>query len=144
MKILSPTSASRFLLGLAAVAAMTACSASTSHLTDITTSADKSMSPASSAFAKTDTIYAQGGVANVASKVTITWHVIAEKAEGVAPNTPIPAFDKTLDIPSDASPTLTMSPPTAGWPAGTYKIELDMSIDGVQKDQKTAEFTIGS
>jgi hypothetical protein len=133
---------SRILLGLTALAAMTACSVSTAHLTDITMGTDKPVTTPTTTFAKTDTIYAKTDVANTPSKVTVQFHVIAEKVTGVAPNSPIPALDESVDLASDGTATMTMTPSANGWPSGTYKIEADMMVDGAQKDQKTAEFTV--
>jgi hypothetical protein len=132
----------RALICLASLAMMTACSVSTSHLTDIKLSNDKDLSTPTTTFAKTDTVYAQAGAANLASPVTLQWHLIAEKVAGQAPNSVIPGLDKSFDLPSDGTSTYNLSPPTAGFPAGTYKLEVDMMVDGAQKDQKTAEFTV--
>ena len=142
MKIASSSVISRALLGLGMIAAVSACSVSTAHLTDITITKDKAATTAGSTFGRTDTIYAHIGVANTPSKVTLVWHVIAEKVTGQPANTKIPGLDESQDFPSDATSDITLSPPTAGWPAGTYRIEADMMVDGAQKDQKTAEFTV--
>jgi len=136
------TNVTRFLLGLVALAAMTACSVSTAHLTDLVIAKDKDLSTPTTTFAKTDSIYAKSGVANTPGKVTIQWHLIAEKVEGQAPNAPIPTLDKSFDLDSDGTSTYDLSPPPSGWPVGTYKLEVDMMVDGQQKDQKTAEITI--
>ena len=49
-----------FLLGLVALVAMSACSVSTAHLTDLKTSASKDMSNPTTTFAANDTVYAIG------------------------------------------------------------------------------------
>jgi hypothetical protein len=133
---------SRILLGLTALAAMTACSVSTAHLTDIAMGKDKAVTTPTNTFDKTDTIYAKTDVANTPSKVTVAFHVIAEKVAGQPANAPIPALDENVDLASDGTATMTMTPGPNGWPSGTYKIEADMMVDGAQKDQKTAEFTV--
>jgi hypothetical protein len=142
MYLISNTNISRFILGLTAIAAMTACSASTAHLTDITTGKDKAITTPTSTFDKSDTIYAKTDVANTPDKVTVQFHVIAEKVTGQPANAPIPALDESVPLESDGTATLTLTPAAAGWPTGTYKIEADMMVDGAQKDQKTAEFTV--
>jgi hypothetical protein len=133
---------SRILLGLTALAAMTACSVSTAHLTDLTTGTDKAVTTPTSTFAKGDTIYAKTDVANTPSKVTVQFHVIAEKVTGQPANAPIPSLDESVDLATDGTATMTLTPSASGWPTGTYKIEADMMVDGTQKDQKTAEFTV--
>jgi hypothetical protein len=133
---------SKILIGLVAVAAMAACSASTAHISDLTIAKDKDMSTPATTFGKTDTIYAASGLANIPSKTTLVMHTIAEKVDGQAPNTTIPSLDKSFDMDSDGTASYTLTPPTNGWPAGTYKIEADMMVDGAQKATKTAEFTI--
>jgi hypothetical protein len=124
------------------IAAVSACSVSTAHLTNITITKDKAGATAASTFGRTDTIYAHSGVANTPSKVTLVWHLVAEKVTGQPANTKIPSLDESYDFPSDGTSDYTISPPTAGWPAGTYHVEADMMVDGAQKDQKTAEFTV--
>jgi hypothetical protein len=132
----------RFFVSLAALVALAACSVSTAHLTDLKVSNNKDLSAPTTTFAKTDSIYASTDVANTPSKVTVQWHFIAEKVTGQQPNTTITQFDLSKDLDSDGTATYNLSPPTAGWPTGTYKIEADMMVDGAQKDQKTAEITV--
>ena len=93
-------------------------------------------------FAPTDTIYAQADAANLAGPVTLQWHITAVNVTGQPANSPIPALDKSYDLPSDGSSTYSLSPPTAGWPAGTYRIEVDMMDNGQQRDKKTADITV--
>ncbi|HEY9086280.1 MAG TPA: hypothetical protein VIN40_10170 [Candidatus Tyrphobacter sp.] len=132
----------RSLMCLAALAVIPACSFTTAHLTSLTVAKDSALTTPTTTFAPTDTIYAQSGVANIPGKVTMQWHLIAEHVTGQPANTPIPQVDKSFDLSSDGTSTYDLSPPTAGWPAGTYRIEVDMMVDGQQKDQKTAEFTV--
>jgi hypothetical protein len=132
----------RFFVSLAALVALAACSVSTAHLTDLKVGNDKALATTTTTFAKTDSIYASADVANTPSKVTVQWHFIAEKVAGQPPNSTIPSFDLSKDLESDGTATYNLTPPPAGWPAGTYKIEVDMMVDGAQKDQKTAEITV--
>jgi hypothetical protein len=134
----------RLLVSLVAVAAVAACSVSTAHLTDLKVGKDKDISTPVSTFAPTDTIYASSGVANTPSKVTLQWHLIAEKVTGQSPNFEIPQVAKSFDLDSDGTSTYDLSPPSAGWPTGTYEIKVDMLVDGQQKDEKTAEFTVAA
>ncbi len=142
MNVQCNSGAFRALACLVALATIPACSVSTAHLSDITTTKDKAAATATSTYGRTDTIYAHVDVANTPSKVTLQWHVIAEKVTGQPANTAIPSLDYSRDFPSDGTSDLTLSPPTAGWPTGTYKLVADMLVDGQQKDEKTAEFTV--
>ncbi len=133
----------RFLVSIAALVALAACSASTAHLTDLTMSKSKDMSSPTTTFDAGDTVYAQSGVANTPSKVTLNWHFIAENVKGVPPNSAQKNNDVSNDLPADGTSTYTLTPPASGWPTGTYKIVVDLMIDGTQKEEKTAEFTVG-
>ena len=130
---------------LLAVVTLTACSVSftTSHLSSLSVSKDKDGTTAASSFGPHDTIYAKGTVANVSGTVTLKWRLIAEKVQGQTDNFAIPGLDKSFELPSDGSSTYDLSAPDAGWPPGTYKIELHMLVEGgEEKDLKTAEFTV--
>jgi len=131
-----------FLLALAAFTATNACSASTPHLTDVGVFSDKALSKPSTAFAKQDAIYAQCSAANAGGKVSVVWHLISEKVDGQPPNAANPSLDKSFDLDGDATTDYTLTPSGSGWPAGTYRLEVDLLIDGQQKDQKTAEITV--
>jgi hypothetical protein len=130
------------MLGLAVFLAASGCNATTAHLDDIKTGADKAVNTPSSTFGPKDTIYAVTSVDNNPDKVTLQWHVIAEKATGISPNFKITTADVSEDIDGDHTSTYTLTPPPNGWPTGTFKIEADMIVNGDQKDQKTAEFTV--
>jgi hypothetical protein len=133
----------RFFVSLAALVALAACSVSTAHMTDLTLSKSKDMSSPTTTFAATDTVYAQTCVANNPSKVTLNWHFIAENVKGIPPNSLQKANDVSNDLEGDTNTsTYTLTPPASGWPTGTYKIVVDMMIDGTQKEEKTTEFTV--
>jgi hypothetical protein len=136
----------RFFVSLAALVALAACSfsASTAHLTDLKLSKDKDVSTSTTTFAPTDTVYAQTGVANSSGKVTFNWHFIAENVKGIPPNSLQKGNDVSNDLDADGTSTYTLSPPASGWPTGTYKVVIDLMIDGAQKEEKSAEFTVGS
>jgi hypothetical protein len=50
-------------------------------------------------------------------------------------------FDKSFDRKNDSDVSVSYTPPTAGWPAGTYKIDAVLTEDGDKRDEKSAEFT---
>jgi hypothetical protein len=122
--------------------AFAACSASTAHIGSLKVGKDKDVTTETTTFGPHDSIYAKGDASNV-GKVTMVWHLIAENVKGQAPNTAIPSLDKSFDVDSDSTVNYDLSPNDAGWPAGTYKIVLTMMEDGQQRDQKTAEITVG-
>ncbi len=127
---------------LAVLAVIPACSFATVHLTGLKVGKDRALTTETSTFASTDTVYAQAGVANSPGKVTLRWHVIAEHVTGQPANTTIPNLGTSYDLEGDGTGLYGLTAPTAGWPTGTYRIEVDMMVDGQQKDQKTAEFTV--
>ena len=126
-----------------ALALTSACSFTTAHISSLKLSKDKEGNTETTSFAPHDTIYAKATVSNVPSKVTVKLRFITEKVEGQPENAPVEQFDKSFDLPSDGVVTYYVSPPTAGWPPGKYRIEASMFIEsGEQKDQKTATFTV--
>ena len=133
----------RFFVSLAALVALAACSASTAHMTDFKLASNKDMSTPATTFGPTDTVYASVGVANNPSKVTMNWHFIAENVKGIPPNSLQKGNDVSNDLEGDNNTsTYTLTPPASGWPTGTYKIVVDMMIDGTQKEEKSSEFTV--
>ncbi|HTA37487.1 MAG TPA: hypothetical protein VK760_00340 [Candidatus Acidoferrales bacterium] len=100
------------------------------------------MSNPTTTFGASDTVYAQSGAANTAGKVTLSWHFIAENVKGIPPNSLQKNNDVSNDLDGDGTSTYTLTPPASGWPTGTYKIVVDLMIDGTQKEEKTTEFTV--
>jgi hypothetical protein len=120
-----------------------ACSFTTANISSFKLSKDKEGKTEASTFAPRDSIYALATVSNVPSKVTLKFRLITEKVEGQPENAPVPKFDTSIDMPSDGVGTFSLTPPTAGWPAGKYRIEVSMHVEsGEQKDQESATFTV--
>lgn len=126
-----------------AATVLPACSVSTSHIGSLQVAKDKDMSAPGATFGVHDPIFAKATADNVAGKVSLNWQLIAENVKGQKPNTAIPQLDKSYDLDSDGNTTYDLSPPDAGWPSGTYKIVITMMDNGTQRDQKSAEFTVG-
>lgn len=119
------------------------CSFTTAHISSLKLSKDKAGNSETNAFAPHDSIYALATVSNVPSKVTLKFHLITEKVGGQPENAPVSQFDTSVDLPGDGVGTYSLSPPTKGWPAGRYRIDVSMLIEsGEQKDQKSATFTV--
>ncbi len=132
------------LAGAALGLLLAACSASTAHISSFGTFSDKDHSTAATTFGAHDTVYASAQAANLPNKVTLQFATMAENVKGMAPNKAIPALDKSFDLASDGSATYDLTPPTAGWPDGTYKITVTMMDGGTARDTKSVEFTVGT
>jgi hypothetical protein len=124
------------------LAVLVACSYSTANISGLKLGKDKAVASETSSFAPNDTIYAVGTVANAPGAVKVKGLLAFEDVEGQQAG-PIPGLEKTLDLPGSGTATYSFTPPASGWPKGKYKIEVTLMDDsGVQKDQKTATFTV--
>jgi hypothetical protein len=132
----------QIVAGAALAFAVAACSASTSHIASVSVGTDKDVTTPATTFGPKDDIFAKADAANVAGKVTVLVQLEAVQVAGQQPNTIIKQFDKSFDMDSDGTVDYHLSPPTAGWPAGSYKILVTMTEDGTQRDQKSADFTV--
>lgn len=118
-------------------------SCTTANISGLKFSKDKEGKVEASSFAPGDTIYATATVSNVPSKVTLKFRLFTEKVEGQQENAPVPNFDVSLELPTDGYGYYTLTPPPAGWPAGRYRVEVAMLVEGgEQKDQETGTFTV--
>ena len=127
------------------LALLAACSVTTANLSSFKLGKDKEVTAEASKFAPTEEIWAKTEVSNVPSKVTLKFSLILVKVEGQPENLHNPGTDYSLDMASSGVGTYHLTPPESGWPAGKYRVEVAMITDsGEQKDQKTAEFTVGS
>lgn len=125
------------------LAAASACSFTTANISGMKLSKDKEGTVVTNTFAPHDNIHASASVSNVPSKVSLKFRLITEKVVGQPENSPVPQFDTTVEIPRDGTGYYSLSPPTAGWPAGKYRIEVTMHIEsGEQKDQEAMTFTV--
>lgn len=113
------------LLGLVAAAAAYAASP---HYSDMKLS-DEEDGDATDSFAPdTPKIYLRAGLIDTpaGTKLTSTW--VAEDTNGAAPaNYKIDSVDLTVAPPIDTA-TFSLSKPNAGWPVGSYRV--DLFIDG--------------
>ena len=130
-------------LGVLLVAAL-ACSfsASTANISGLKLGKDKDVSREASSFGAKDTVYALATISNAPGAVKVKGRLVIEDVAGQQSG-PIPGLEKTLDLPGSATASFNFSPPTAGWPAGKYKMEvLMLNENGEQKDQKAVSFTV--
>ncbi len=127
---------------LALTIAACSVSVSTAHIGSLKIGSEKGFTTETTTFGPQDTVYAQAEAANVPSAVSVKWQVVAENVTGQQPNTPIPALDQSFDVTSDSTVSVTLTPPTAGWPTGTYRITVTMMDGTTQRDQKSEAFTV--
>ncbi len=104
----------RLLICLVALVAIPACSLTTAHLTDLKIGKDKDVTTEATAFAPADTVYAESGVANTPSKVTLVWHLTAVNVKGQKPNAKVSQLDRSFDLASDGTSSYTLTPPPTG------------------------------
>ena len=117
-------------------------SATTANISSVKLGKDKAVSSETSTFAPSDTIYAVGAVSNSPGKVKVKGVVAFDDVSGQTAG-PVPGAEATVDLPGSGTATFTFTPPSIGWPAGKYKLEITMTDDkGKQVDQKTATFTV--
>ena len=121
------------ILAVATLSALSfAMPAQAAGFANVVLSATKDSGTAQSNFpADTPMIYISADLTDVASTSKITFSWISVDSHGVAPaNYTIDKVD--LDVGSNNQVNSQISKPTAGWPVGTYKV--DMAIDGAVAD----------
>ncbi len=117
-------------------------SATTANISGVKIGKDKAVNSETTTFAPSDTIYSVATISNSPGKVKVKGVVAFDDVAGQNAG-PVPGADATVDLPGSGTATFTFTPPTVGWPAGKYKIEVTMTDDsGKQVDQKTATFTV--
>lgn len=126
---------------LGALFLASACNFSTAHINSVKLAKDKAMTQESATFAPTDTIYAVADIGNAGKTKDKGQLVIVDVAGQQAG--PIPGLEATVDVDSGQNANFNFSPPTAGWPAGKYKLEVTMTDEnGTTKGTKSADFTV--
>lgn len=115
----------------------------TANISNLKLGKDKDASTPASSFAPRDTIYVVADVSNAPSKMKLKARLLVDSVEGFSAGSLFPGAETTIDLPGSATGTFTFTPPGAGWPNGSYKVEVNMlNEDGEQKDQKTANFSV--
>jgi hypothetical protein len=115
----------------------------TANISNLKLGKDRDASTSTSSFAARDTIYVVADVSNAPGKMKLKARLLTDSVEGFSSGTLIPGAETTIDLPGSATGTFTFTPPAAGWPNGSYKVEVNMlNEDGEQKDQKTATFSV--
>ena len=126
---------------LGALLLASACNFSTAHLSGVKLGKDKAVTQESATFAPTDTIYAVAEIGN-AGKTKEKAQLAVVDVAGQQPG-PIPGLEASVDTESGQNANFNFSPPTAGWPAGKYKLDVTMTDEnGAAKGQQSKEFTV--
>jgi len=121
---------------------LVACSFTTANISSLKTSKDKAGNEQTSSFGVDDTVYGIAEVSNSPGKVKVKGRLAVDSVEGQQSG-PIPGLETMVELPSSGTATFTFSPPTAGWPKGKYRLEVQMLDEsGAQKDQKSADFSV--
>lgn len=128
-------------LGLLLFAAV-ACNVTTANISSLKLGKDKDVSQEASSFGANDTVYAVATISNAPGAIKVKGRLVIEDVAGQQ-HGPIPGLEKTLDLSGSTTASFSFKPPTAGWPAGKYKLEvLMLNEGGEQKDQETVDFTV--
>jgi hypothetical protein len=113
------------LAAIVLIAAQLACALGEPTFSNVRTAKDSDGAQPSTTFGTFDTVYVVGDLANGVAGNNITSRWYAENVPGVDPNFFID--ESTIDV-SDETFNGTIyfyfEPPTDGWPAGTYKVEV--------------------
>jgi hypothetical protein len=127
------------------LAATLACkfSFTTANISGLKISKDEKGGSTTSIFNPPDTIYALADVSNAPAKMKLKGRLLIDNIEGYKSGDPVPGAETTIDLPGSSTGTFTFTPGPAGWPKGSYKVEVSLiNEDGEQKDQKTDTFKV--
>lgn len=127
------------VLALAASSLACALGGGDPTLSNTRTALDEDGVNTTSTFGAFDTVYVVNDLANGVSGNVITSNWYAESVDGVDPNFLIDTVEYTVtDETYDGTIYFYFEPPTDGWPAGTYSVEV--SFNGVPS--ATVRFTV--
>lgn len=122
--------------------AMQACNFSTANLSSLKTSTDKEGKTESSSFKTGDTLNGKAQVSNNPGKVKVKFTLVAEDVKGLNKGETLKGSDVTVEVDGDAVAAYTV-PVSAGFLAGTYKLNADMINEaGEKKDSKSVNVTV--
>ena len=115
------------LAALMLILVQLACAGGEPGLSNSRTAFDQDGTQPSSTFGSFDTVYVVSDLANGAAGNVVTSKWYAENADGLDPNFFLDEADITVteaDAPFNGTIYFFFEPPTDGWPAGTYKVEI--------------------
>lgn len=129
------------ILGFALFVAQ-GCSFSTANMSSLKTSKDKDGKTEASSFTTGDTLYANAEIANNPGKVKVKFALVAEDVKGLTKGDTLKGSEVTVEIQGDGRGQYSV-PVSAGFLAGTYKLNADMLDEkGEKKDGKSANVTV--
>lgn len=113
------------LAALMLILVQLACAAGEPTLSNTRTSFDQDGAQPSSTFSAFDTVYVVSDLSNGVAGNVITSRWYAENVDGLDPNFLLDEADINVTEESfDGTVYFFFEPPTDGWPAGTYKVEV--------------------
>jgi hypothetical protein len=116
---------------------------STANISGLKVSKDKEGNNVTSSFGPNDKVYAVAEVSNAPGKVKLKARLLFDSVTGQTSGAAVPGAETTIDLPGSGTGNFTFTPNAAGWPNGSYKIEVSMlNEENEQKDQKTAKFSV--
>jgi hypothetical protein len=129
---------------LASVVIFQGCSFSTANLSSLRTSKDKEGKSESTKFEAGDTLYGSAAVSNNPGKVKVKLYLTVDDVHGLTKGDTLKGSDVSVDVDGDGAAAYSV-PVSAGFPAGTYKLNADMLNDsGEKKDSKSVNVTIAA
>ena len=115
------------LAALMLIIAQLACAVGEPTLSNSRTAYDQDGAQPSSTFGAFDTVYVVSDLANGAAGNVVTSRWFAENVDGLEPNFFLDEADINVteaDAPFNGTIYFFFEPPTDGWPAGTYAVEI--------------------
>lgn len=112
------------LAAIVLIAAQLACAIGEPTLSNVRTSSDQDGNVLAATFGAFDTVYVVGDLANAVEGNSITSRWYAENVPGLDPNFFIDESVITIGTDPIDFVYFYFEPPTDGWPAGTYKVEV--------------------
>lgn len=112
------------LAAIVLIAAQLACAVGEPGLSNVRVTADEDGTQPSTTFGSFDTVYVVGDLANAVEGNEVTSRWFAENVPGIDPNFFID--ESTITVGTDPIDYVYFyfEPPTDGWPAGSYKVEV--------------------
>ena len=119
-----------------------ACNVSTANMSSLKTSKDEAGKTEATSFTTGDTFYANAQISNNPGKVKVKFSLTAEEVKGMTKGETLKGSEVTVEVPGDGTAKFN-APVSAGFLAGTYKLNADMINEaGEKKDGKSVNVTI--
>ena len=134
-------SVSKSLCALALLVMVGACKSGPPSISELKMTKTKEAAEAATTFDAKDTLYAVANIANPPKDGKVVGRLVVVNVEGQQPG-PIPSLETTLDLAGGMNTAnFNFTPPPAGWPNGTYALEVSLGDASGEKDKKSVQFT---